>query len=191
VYGSGAGFSASGTESETAAPSVGFLKHYSQQNVWFRTEFDLAEYRDDCLGVPLKHRPKKHGYCPTSYEGTFVLFCVWTERSDGWFGGASWQCPKTAPATSYDNCAIQYPDTFFDSDRGVAVRWSQRYEIRLSVNIKAANLKAKYTSSAQTGRLRQQRLSVLPIPALEMDMRDKQGPSKAAQLAARDNLPPR
>jgi hypothetical protein len=188
AYGSSAGFSASGTDTETAADFMGF-GDYSQRNVWFLTEFSLAEYRMDCeVPLPDPDRPKQKGYCPTTYNGTPVAYCVWKERSNGWFGGASVQYPKSAPATPYRNCARYVRGTHFGSDRGRAVQWSQGYEIGLSVNIKAANLKARYSSSSQTG-YDSNAYMYYYFNHFAWLCGTNNAPSKAAQLVARDNLP--
>jgi hypothetical protein len=189
-YGSSAGYSRTGSNTQTAVRAEGFPNFY-QKNVWFRTEFTLEEFRMDCLvPVPLKHRPPQHGYCPTTYEGTPVDYCVWKLASTGWFGGASVQYPKTAPATSYRNCAYQIAGSHFGTDRGEAIEWSQGYEIGAGLGLKGVNIKVDYNASSQTG---------YDINAYMYYHFKEAGyicgtngpPSKAAQLVARDNLPAR
>jgi hypothetical protein len=143
----------------------------------------------DCeVPLPDPHRPKQKGYCPKTYNGTPVAYCVWKERSNGWFGGASVQYPKTARATPYRNCARYVRGTHFGSDRGRAVQWSQGYEISAGFNIKGANLKAAFNTSSQTGYDSNAYLYYQFQQAGWM-CGTNGAPSKSAQLVARDNLP--
>jgi hypothetical protein len=188
AYGSSAGFSASGTDSETAADFMGF-GDYSQRNVWFRTEFDLAEYRMDCeVPLPDPHRPKQKGYCPKTYNGP--LWRTASGKSDQTASSAGHPCSTRSrpPPPRIAIAHVTLGELTSGSDRGTAVKWSQGYEIGLSVNIKAANLKARYSSSSQTGYDSNAYMYYYFNHATWL-CGTNNAPSKAAQLVARDNLP--
>jgi hypothetical protein len=117
-----------------------------------------------------------------------VAYCVWKIRSTGWFGGASVQFPKSAPATPYRNCAFQVAGSHFNSDRGKAVQWSQGYEFDPGMNIKGVNLKANFDGSSQTG-YDSNAYMYYHFQESGYMCGTNGAPSSAAQLVARDNLP--
>jgi hypothetical protein len=189
-YGASAGFSTTGSDTETSSAAEGWDTNFYQQNVWFLTEFSIAEYRMSCE-VPEQpkkgQKPVQHGSCPAQYKGIWVIWCVWKIRSTGWFGGASVQFPKNAPSTPYYNCAFQRHGTSFHSDRGKAVEWDSGYQIGANLGIKGVHLKVDYGSTSQTGY----DSNAFGFARDGWMCGTNTAPSKAAQLVARDNLPPR
>jgi hypothetical protein len=150
-YGLDAGYSDSGTNTSTATRTQGFGTAYG--NAWFRTLFKTGQFRGECYGPPFAHVPvvHQHSPCPRKYEDSYVHKCLWLTRSAGWFGGSTTVYPSKAPRTSAGNCAQEEKGGYFDSDFGTAIRWASGFELGAMLNIKGVNLKASFSSSAQTG----------------------------------------
>jgi hypothetical protein len=188
-YGTSAGFSKTGTNTESAEGAEAF-KTFHQQNVLYETEFQLGLYRMDCLvPEPPKSRPKQHGYCPTMYKGSYVGVCVWKVRAMSWWAGARYVFTKNAPATPRDDCAFQEAGTTYSTDRGKAIEWSEGYEVGVGLDIKGVNLKTDFETSAQTGYDTNAHI-VYGFPDHSgWVCGTNNGPNKAAQVVARGNLP--
>jgi hypothetical protein len=150
-YGIDAGYSSSGTRTSTAKRSEGFPRVY--RSTLFRTEFSTAEYRGECYGIPNVSVPRKkqHSSCPKKHDESYVHMCLWMVASTSWFGGATMVHPKGVWATPAKNCAKQQKGTSFNTDYGTAVDWSREFQLGAALHIKGINLKASFSSTAQTG----------------------------------------
>jgi hypothetical protein len=156
-YGIDAGYKASGTSTSTANAEEDYPKQ--TKNTWFRTQFNVAQYRGMCHGGPgdtTVPQEKQHSYCPRVWEPIHSLKyythkCFWMTRSGGWFGGADWTHPRHIPSTPGVFCAPQRKGTAFKTANEKAVQWSSGFDIGASDKIKDVTLKASFSSSSQTG----------------------------------------
>ena len=150
-YGFDAGYTSAGAHMSSATQAVLFGKWHA--NSWFETEFNTGQYRGVCYGLPYQKVPhlRQHGRCPKRFHSSYVHKCIWMIHSRGWFGGSNVLHPKTTPRTPSGNCAFTHFNTGFESDYGVAVRWSRGFALGAALDIKGVDLKAYFNSSAQTG----------------------------------------
>lgn len=149
--GSNVGFTTTGSHASTAANAEGYAAQ--ARNTWFRTEFNVGQYRGMCIGnaderVPFQHQ---QGKCPKTWGRFFVHKCIWMIHSRGWFGGATTQHPTKAPHTPRGNCAQQDPRTSFSGDHGSAIKWSKGFELAAALGIKGVGGKVSFNSTAHTG----------------------------------------
>lgn len=104
-------------------------------------------------GIKVPHQ-KQHGKCPTIIENDlqmkfYVHKCYWMVHSTGWWGGTNTIHPTHVPPAR--KCAQHEPNSHYDSDYGTAIQWSSGFDLGASLNLKGVNLKASFSSSAQTG----------------------------------------
>ena len=136
------GYSAAGTEKEWTTDVQGFPSRH--HNAWFRTLFRVALYRQECVEDG-GHRRHQHGQCPKKDpNGGMVDYCIWKARSNGWAAGDSILFPRQAPKTPSFDCAPELKGSHFDRDHGVAVTWSQGFEMAVPDGI-------GFNGQAQTG----------------------------------------
>ncbi|HEY1619088.1 MAG TPA: hypothetical protein VGG25_15815 [Streptosporangiaceae bacterium] len=149
-HGFDAGYTSSGSSSSSATASVGFGRQ--NKNSLFLTQFKTGQFRGMCYndhaGTPHLHQA---GQCPKRFDSGYVHKCLWMIRSMGWFGGAKVEHPSSSPRTPRGDCALQDKNTNFQTDRGVAIKWTRGWDLGAALGIKGVNLKADYNGSAQTG----------------------------------------
>jgi hypothetical protein len=150
-YGLSAGYSTNGAKTSTGSFTEGY--HNSRKNAWFRTEFNTAQYRAECYGIPSTPVPvkKQHGACPKKHDESYVHMCLWRVSSTTWFGGSNQQHPSYTPPAPAKFCAPHQPGDHFNNDLGSAVEWSNGFTIGAAIDIKGVNLKADFGSTAHTG----------------------------------------
>jgi hypothetical protein len=150
-YGVSAGYSTSGAKTSKGNFTEGY--HKSLKNSWFMTEFNTAEYRAECYGIPNTPVPvkKQHGACPKMHDESYVHMCLWRVNSTTWFGGSHQQHPSYIPPTPARFCAPHDAGDHFNNDYGSAVEWSNGFTIGAAIGIKGVNLKADFGSTAHTG----------------------------------------
>lgn len=157
-YGIDAGYNTSGTSVSTATEGQGYPKEY--KSTWFRTLFNTALFRGECIGRPGDNsfkQIKQHSYCPRKYVPIpslvyYVRKCFWMVKSTGWFGpSGTVQHPKGTPRTPAKFCGKEPRDFTAKTARQEAIQWSSGFDIGASDKIKGVTLKASFSSSAQTG----------------------------------------
>jgi len=154
-YGFDAGYSKSGTTSETASDSQGYPSQ--SRNTWFTTNFNVGQGRGLCHVEPgdtVRHK-KQQGQCPRKTQfvnrTVDVYKCIWMLRSTGWFGGGNWVHPKNALNTPAKFCAKERAGLSFSTANESAVNWSNGWDLGVSLGVKGVNLKDSFNASAQTG----------------------------------------
>lgn len=156
-YGIDAGYKSSGTNVSMATQEVDYPKQH--KSTWFRTEFNVTQYRGMCVVNPFQTVPhkKQHGKCPRIWTNPHggkdeVYKCIWAVKSTGWFGlSGSMQHPRTAPRTPGRFCGQVQGGISVKTSTEKAIQWSSGFEIGASAGIKGVNLKASFGSTAQTG----------------------------------------
>src|SRR6185437_3432028 len=156
-YGVDAGYTTSGSNVSTATQEVDYPKE--SKSTWFRTEFNVTQYRGMCVANPFETVPhkKQHGKCPRTWTNPHggkddVYKCIWAVKSTGWFGpSGSMVHPKDAPSTQAKFCGEVQAGISVKTSTQKAVRWSSGFEIGASDSIEGATLKASFGSTAQTG----------------------------------------
>jgi hypothetical protein len=150
-YGVSAGYSTSGSKTSTENFTEGY--HKSPKNSWFKTEFNTAQYRAECYGIPNTPVPvkKQHGACPKMHDESYVHMCLWRVSSTTWFGGSHQVHPTYIPPTPAKFCAPHDAGDHFNNDYGKAVKWSSGFTVGAAIDIKGVNLKATYATTTQTG----------------------------------------
>ena len=157
-YGVDAGYNRSGTNTSTAVDGQGYPAE--TRNTWFRTEFNVGQFRGICYGpandsnIPYQHQ---HGTCPHTIKDKqgathYVHKCFWMVKSTGWFGGSgSVQHPKQSPRTPGKFCGPELRGGTVPTANQEAVQWSSGFTIGASDKIKDVTLKASFGSSSLTG----------------------------------------
>ncbi len=155
-YGFDAGYSKSGTTSDTATDSMTYPNQ--TRNTWFTTNFNVGQGRGICYAEYPEYvkQKKQNGKCPRTTldhdnRMVWVYKCLWLIRSTGWFGGGNWVHPKNAPSTPAKYCAKERAGLNFTTANEKAVNWSNGWNLGGTLGVKGVNLKASFNASAQTG----------------------------------------
>jgi hypothetical protein len=153
-YGSDAGYVNSGTNTSAVSGPADFPNE--PKNTLFRTAFNVGQFRAECFSADSSTpHQKQHGKCPRTIKQDgatlYVHKCLWLVKSTGWSGGTSVVHPEPTPATPAKFCTAMKANTVFKTGNEKAVRWPSGFEIGTVNDIKGADLKTNFNTSAQTG----------------------------------------
>jgi hypothetical protein len=148
------GYTDTGTNVSSSTSKVTFPVSYG--NALFNTEFVTLQTRGECYATPPfahVHLTKQKG-CPkhihTGGHRVPVIKCYWQVQSAGWFGGDGIARPKNAPATPKHWCAPYLRTTTYSRDRGIAIQWSDGYQLGFDNHL-FNTVNAYFNTKAQTG----------------------------------------
>lgn len=153
-YGIDAGYVSSGASTSTVSGPAGYPSE--TKNTLFLTAFSVGQFRAECFSTDSSTpHQQQHGKCPRTFkqDGTtlYVHKCLWLVRSTGWFGGTSVVHPEPTPGTPAKFCSAMKANAVFKTGDEKAVRWPGGFEIGAVNDIKGADLKTSFSTSAQTG----------------------------------------